>query len=346
MLSLKQDDIKDPASGRHCAFCIQFGDYKLCGGCRKRAYCSPKCQVADWSPSGKGQRHKNWCRYDCGEEDVDFQVVDLPGKGLGLVAKTFIPRKYRIIVESLFSADRPVTEEPPTDASLVALMKRFQSGIHPPSQLDFKRCSRVNHDCCPNADLFYTNDGVAILYSNRDIEAGEEISRTYLPFSKMLDEPAAISVQFQCRETILRKVGINCPSSCICKAPATRKLVERAVQLKILIKKQSQIGYYHQVMQSYEKLISIHKFIATPLVVVALQSHLDAFEACQRYYSSLPHRPTEPEVEECEHGVEHGRIVYELCSTLRPHDDHAVLKKDVQDLSLFISNLKKRCKQM
>lgn len=297
--------------------------------------------MADWSPSGKGQRHKNWCRYDCGEEDVDFQVVALPGKGLGLVAKTFIPRKYRIIVESLFSSDQAATEE--TSASLISLMKRFQIGIHPRSKLDFKRSSRINHNCNPNADLFYANDGVAILYSTRDIEAGEEICRTYLPFSKMLDEPVAISVQFQCRETILRQVGINCPSNCICRTPATITLVKRAVELKMIIKKLSEAGHYRQVLHSYKELVSIHELIATPLVFIALQSHLDAFEACQRYYSSLSNQPSKPEIEECEEGIEHGRIADELCSTLRPQEDHTILKKDIEQLSLLVSDLKQRC---
>ena len=303
--------------------------------------------MADWSPSGKGQRHKNWCRYDCGEEDVNFQVVEFAGKGLGLVAKTFIAGKYRIIVESLFTSGHQIAdEETPEDASLTGLMKRFQSGVHPRSKLDFKRTSRVNHDCKPNADLFYTSDGMAILYSNRNIEVGEEICRSYLPFSKMLHEPVAIAVQLQCREAILRKVGINCPSGCICKSATTRDFIERAVGLEILIKKFNGAGLYNRVLQCYEQLISIHEQIATPLVVIALQSRLDAFEACQKYYFSLPQQPSKADVEECEQGVEHGRVAWQLCSTLGPNEENTVLKKDIEDLSLFISDLKQRCRQL
>ena len=76
---------------------------KLCSGCRKRSYCSRECQITDWAPNGKGQGHKNWCRLDCGEEDIDWEVVSIEGKGLGVVAKRFIPAKYRIIVDAVFS---------------------------------------------------------------------------------------------------------------------------------------------------------------------------------------------------------------------------------------------------
>ncbi len=91
-----------PVKKRHCAFClnpIEDQIIKLCGKCRRRAYCSRECQVTDWSADGKGQGHKNWCHLVCGEEDIDWEVSNVPGKGLGVVAKRTIPAKYRIIVD-------------------------------------------------------------------------------------------------------------------------------------------------------------------------------------------------------------------------------------------------------
>ena len=77
---------------------------KLCGKCKKRAYCSRDCQLVDWPLGGKGQGHKNWCHLDCGEEDVDWEVRSIiPGKGLGIVAKRMITPLYRIIVEPVFT---------------------------------------------------------------------------------------------------------------------------------------------------------------------------------------------------------------------------------------------------
>jgi len=77
---------------------------KKCSGCKKRAYCSKECQSADWSTKGKGQGHKIWCgQITYGEEDVDWEVVPVPNKGLGVRAKRLIPAGFRIIVEPVFT---------------------------------------------------------------------------------------------------------------------------------------------------------------------------------------------------------------------------------------------------
>ena len=57
------------------------------------------CQKKDWSPSGQGQGHKNWCKVSCCEEDVDWKVQEVPGKGLGLIALKDIPAMARVLVE-------------------------------------------------------------------------------------------------------------------------------------------------------------------------------------------------------------------------------------------------------
>jgi len=77
----------------------------LCGKCKRRAYCSRECQISDWSSKGKGQRHVNWCcsGYEYGEEDIDWEVVKVPKKRLGIRAKRFLPAGYRIIVEPIFT---------------------------------------------------------------------------------------------------------------------------------------------------------------------------------------------------------------------------------------------------
>ena len=46
---------------RHCGFCLQvLEEVRLCGGCKKRAYCSTECQAKDWNYQGEGQSHKIW----------------------------------------------------------------------------------------------------------------------------------------------------------------------------------------------------------------------------------------------------------------------------------------------
>jgi len=78
---------------------------KKCGGCMKRAYCSKDCQRADWSVKENGQRHVNWCRrHECGEEDVDWEIVPIPNKGIGIRAKKWIPAGFKIFVEPIYSS--------------------------------------------------------------------------------------------------------------------------------------------------------------------------------------------------------------------------------------------------
>jgi len=49
---------------------------------------------------GNGQRHVNWCqRHECGKEDVDWEVVPIVNKGLGIRAKKLLPAGMKIIVE-------------------------------------------------------------------------------------------------------------------------------------------------------------------------------------------------------------------------------------------------------
>jgi len=92
---------------RHCALCLKelipsVNLIKQCDKCKKRVYCSHKCQSKDWSVTG--QCHKNWCgRYQYGEEDIDWEVLPVPNKGLGVLAKRFLPAGKRIIVEPVYT---------------------------------------------------------------------------------------------------------------------------------------------------------------------------------------------------------------------------------------------------
>ena len=58
--------------------------------------------MKDWSNKGNGQRHVNWCRRpECGEEEVDWEVVPIINKGLGIRAKKLLPAGLKIVVEPI-----------------------------------------------------------------------------------------------------------------------------------------------------------------------------------------------------------------------------------------------------
>ena len=46
---------------------------------------------------------QNWCKLKCGEEDWDWKVVKIPGKGFGVVAVRDIPAKVRIMVDRAYT---------------------------------------------------------------------------------------------------------------------------------------------------------------------------------------------------------------------------------------------------
>ena len=106
-LPMKTAKEPDLARTRHCAYCLKESPgMKTCRGCNKRAYCSVDCQKKDWSPSGQGQGHKNWCKVSCCEEDVDWKVEEVSGKGFGLVALKDISALARVVVDRFYTWER------------------------------------------------------------------------------------------------------------------------------------------------------------------------------------------------------------------------------------------------
>jgi len=79
-----------------------------------------------------GQGHVDWCEHAVLEEDVDWVVSPIPGKGRGLVVKTLIPPWTRIIVDGR------------RDKMLLAT-------VHPNKPIDSERAWLINHACDMNA---------------------------------------------------------------------------------------------------------------------------------------------------------------------------------------------------
>jgi len=147
---------------RHCAFCLKEISEKAimkCGKCLKRVYCSKECQTSDWSRKKNGQGHKNWCGIDCGEEDIDWAVCPIPGKGMGISALRDIPAAYRIIVEAGVDKTHPrVADLMPINGTLDAKYALNKLGCGAEDDVEELLCLRIaraNHACKANAAHIY-----------------------------------------------------------------------------------------------------------------------------------------------------------------------------------------------
>lgn len=236
-----------------------------CGRCMKRAYCSVDCQLKDWT--SVGQSHKIWCKVDCCEEDIDWKVEEVPGKGLGLIALRDIPPLTRIMVEKAHTwkeaKDNPLMADLiPRDGSLQAKfeMNSFQS------QPDFEfivcfRISRVNHSCSANADTWVLeNNKTVILYSVCQISKGEEICCEYKPLHKIEVTPSLPHLFIFARSLeIQSRWKIFCPSDCVCKSILYLELATKAQNLRATILQHGVKGEFKEALNATRRIIQLNK---------------------------------------------------------------------------------------
>ena len=246
---------------RHCAMCLkQINDTVMtCGACKRRCYCSRTCQAADWKPNGTGQGHKNWCQLYCCEEGIDWDVLPVPGKGLGLIALKFIPSKSRIIVDAIRDINHPALQdlEPKGGNTQEKRALNVLGGENSSRSLLCLRIARANHDCNFNASHRHEEDmTVTILFSERDIEAGEEISIEYTASS----DPSKGTSPDVSRLILLRKWGLTCPDDCVCKDLGRNQLVKKAMDLDARINLAATFDPT-QALRMVEALLVIHEQI-------------------------------------------------------------------------------------
>ncbi len=131
------------------------------------------------------------------------------------------------------------------------------------------RIARVNHACSPNAStIFDLPARVAILFAQKDIQPGEEITICYYPkmFSLMPDDrmPGTnpkwnIDEEFSFAKKELKSThGITCPDDCSCNDPAIRALVVegrllQATRMNLCCQKTE------ESLAIGEKLLDIHR---------------------------------------------------------------------------------------
>jgi hypothetical protein len=250
---------------RHCAFCLEESTTtKTCGGCKKRAYCSVQCQRNDWGSNG--QCHRIWCKVECCEEDVDWEVRECPDKrkGLGIFALRDIPPMSRLLVDKTFTWEEAqniprLADLCPKNGTLQEKFKLNSFVEHLGEPKVGFRISRMNHACDMNAIIHSIEDtDAAVVFSRRFIQKGDEICIAYRSFmekiSVKINHPAEYLLDV--RQGLL-KWGISCPSICVCQDPTTLNLILEMQRLNADTKKYGSIKDYKKTFEEAKKLIQL-----------------------------------------------------------------------------------------
>ncbi|KAI0879791.1 SET domain-containing protein [Annulohypoxylon maeteangense] len=176
------------------------------------------------------------------DTDAAFEVIDIPGKGKGVIARRRINRAEAIMADwasMIVDLNFPTSvkrirgyrllhlaADQLSDPDLVLQLARsssfsadivedvlrtnaFSYTLAGDSHMAlYPKVSRINHACHPNAFIRFTPSSLAVsIVALRDIEPGEEINITYVPLGKTREE----------RQTGLQKWGFNCTCS-LCTA--------------------------------------------------------------------------------------------------------------------------------
>jgi len=163
-----------------------------------------------------GQNHSRWCSASNSEEDIDWEIVPVPNKGLGVIAKKFIAKSTRIMIDPIRDIIFPAVRDLCPIGSTILEKDRLNSfgSCGGSSSMLFVRVARMNHDCDSNASQgLEQGTRVMVVVSNRDILPGEEICINYTNYNGR-SGPRSVS---DARETLKSKWDIVCsPDTCAC----------------------------------------------------------------------------------------------------------------------------------
>jgi hypothetical protein len=92
----------------------------------------------------------------------------------------------------------------------------------------FPKCARINHSCRPNCLNFWSEKtSKRIIYTGRDIEKGEEITVSYIPLLKSIQQ----------RQERLQQYGFTCTCSACQSSESSKRRVKIADALESLEQK-------------------------------------------------------------------------------------------------------------
>lgn len=253
-----------------------------------------------------------------GTKSALYHVVDMPGKGKGVVASQRIERGSVFMVDyaSIVAAvefpekmlrfqghmllEKAVEQLPDpqrvlslarsgsTDRALMEDVMRTNSFSitmnDKPWMGLFPQISRMNHACKPNAHTRFSERSLTMsAMSLRDIEPGEEITISYAEFGTMYG---------QRQHSLLHNWGFRCTCA-LCTAPPEELLASDRRRERIGYIRQEIVELVHD--RQFEKAISLSKEMIDLVLKEELVAHLaEHYEVLARlYYAARDRANTE-----------------------------------------------------
>lgn len=130
-----------------------------------------------------------WCNKFCCEEDIDWAIRPVEGKGVGIFALKTIPRFSRVLVDGMRNHDDPgIMDLLPVGATRQAkIALNAYSSYRDGKEVHtlYLRGSRINHSCSPTC-FSMPDHGIycTVVVADMDICVGEEVTVAYLSFNE------------------------------------------------------------------------------------------------------------------------------------------------------------------
>ena len=194
------------------------------------------------------------------------------------------------------------------------------------------RISRANHSCCPNACHNYDEKArVEILFSQREIQAGEEICISYLSFANINSQRmfAMLSPEneFRMIKTQLKLRGVECSANCFCNDPNIRSLVIKGRKLNIDVDRLADYQRPAAALQVVKELLEIQETIHSSLISKA-NTHYTAFQVAVMSSKTLPQ------------ASKHIQFVHDVYSSICPYSaDTLEYEREMKNMKLAVNYL-------
>jgi hypothetical protein len=203
--------------------------------------CKKVCQVHDWKWMN-GEAHQYWGKLECGEKDVDWVAEDKK-----VIAKRDFPRGSRIMVErgTPMAPILTIIDGPKRENSKPAVF--------------CNDALRVGHSCSPNASfIFDKTSRVVVVFADRDIKAGEEITMDYVSqYPPVNDVPKVLKEDY----------GIECPEGCVCRDPVRLQRIHEADEMDKAVLRLVKEGKFLDAYEMAKKLLDLYDALEAPLLV-------------------------------------------------------------------------------